>query len=189
MKHDLVRPCPRCPFRADVPGYLRRGRAVEIASAVAGGATFACHRTTKEIEAWEGDGEELVATRDSQQCAGALIAQEHMGILNQAARMAENLGVYDASKLDMSAPVVKSLAEFVDHHGEDEEEQECCSVCDPGCEAPAGMLINGFAVPSEVEVELGECPVCGEPICESCSGPGGKCPSCHACDEGENDDE
>lgn len=189
MKHDLVRPCPHCPFRTDVHGYLRRGRAVEIATAIAGGATFACHKTTEEIEEWDGDGGDLVATANSQQCAGSLICQEHMENPNQATRVAERIGIYDPTRLDMSAPVARSLAQFIYHHGADEEEAECCSVCDPGCEAPAGMLINGFAVPSEVEVELDMCPVCGEPVCESCSAPGGKCPSCHAYDEGENDDE
>ena len=36
----LVRPCPKCPFRTDIPGYLRRARAQEIAVCQAPAYTY-----------------------------------------------------------------------------------------------------------------------------------------------------
>lgn len=175
----LVRPCAHCPFREDVPGYLRRARAVEIARSLAEGATFPCHETTV---ADPEDESENVATEDSSFCAGALICLEKEGDANQVMRVAERLGLYDARRLDMGAPVVDSLAAFVWHHDADvieSEEPECCEVCDAGCEAPAGHMVNGMVVPAEnSEVELTECEGCGCSACESCMNGETLCPSC-----------
>lgn len=38
----LRRPCPNCPFRTDVPPYLRGARAEEIARSIANGSDFRC---------------------------------------------------------------------------------------------------------------------------------------------------
>lgn len=70
MKFELVRPCPKCPFRLDIPEYLRGGRAEQIARDLAGGASFACHETT--VPSDEDDGS-MVEAADSQMCAGAMI--------------------------------------------------------------------------------------------------------------------
>jgi hypothetical protein len=161
-----------------VPGYLRRGRAIEIAHSLADGAGFSCHETTV-------DGDEdgtLVAGPDSQFCAGALILMEKSEEPNQAMRMAERLGLYDPARMDMSAPVSRSFAEFVDHHSEDgDETEDCCEVVEPGCEAPAGYLVGGSAIPADnTGVELHLCPECGRTVCESCSVEG----VCSYCAEG-----
>lgn len=171
-KFKLIRPCAKCPFRTDVPGYLRRERAQEIAESVANGAEFPCHETTVD----DGD-DNLIAGENSQFCAGALITMEKAGGANQHMRIAERLGVYDAERLDMEAPVYGSLHEFVNHHG-DGEEPECCSVVNVDCEAPAGLLVGGFVVAAEVTGEVHECPTCGEPVCGACSVADGRCYYC-----------
>lgn len=174
MKFDLVRPCPHCPFRNDRPGYLRRERAIEIATALAHGSTFACHQTTEPDE----DGEDMMEVEGSQFCAGALLMLENQEAPNQIMRTAERLGLYDASKLDRSAPVCGSTIEFAAIHSEGEEQEPCC-VCNDGCLAPAGMLVGGIAVPAEAEGETHECPSCGQPVCDNCTSEDGE--ACFYC--------
>lgn len=164
MNYDLIRPCPKCPFRTDGEGYLRPERAQEIATAIARGSTFACHQTTVYVE--DDEGGDMEATSDSQFCAGALIMMERMEAPNQSMRIAERLGVYDPSKLDMSAPVGNVL-DFQRRHSE-EDELPCCHISDMGCEAPAGYMEDGVPVSNVVEFEIPECEGCGEPTCEQC---------------------
>lgn len=174
----LIRPCAKCPFRTDIPGYLRGARAQEIAEALASGGDFPCHETTVTVEDEYGDDSERAANEDSKFCAGALIAMEKEGFANQHMRVGERIGLYDNSKLDMDAPVVRSLAAFVNHHSEGEED-ECCEVSGSSCEAPAGMLVNGVVIPYVNDgVELHECPECGQMVCDSCSGEDGRCDYC-----------
>lgn len=181
MKFSLVRPCPHCPFRIDIDGYLRPGRAIEIAQSLASGSMFPCHETTE----WDEEDEEMFASKDSIQCAGALILMEKVETPNQMARMAERFGFYDPAKLDMQAPVASSYFEFVRHHSDDEDDdQPCCSVVDGGCLAPAGLLMNGVAVPVEPEGEVFICKGCGEWVCEACA-EGEFCPTCAEYEENQ----
>lgn len=113
MRYEMTSPCAKCPFRTDVPGYLRRARAREIATTLTRyQQTFTCHATV-DYETGEGEG---VDTPDSQHCAGAMIMLEHMGQPNQMMRIAERLGMYDMRKLDMKAPVFTDDSEFTRHH-------------------------------------------------------------------------
>lgn len=116
MLFDLIRPCTHCPFRADHPGYLTSARAEEIAYALLGGATFACHATVQYDENDDGEGE-AVETNKSQHCAGALIFLELQEQPNQMMRWMERIGYYDRRKLDMGAPVFEDADEFIEHHG------------------------------------------------------------------------
>lgn len=113
---DMLQPCP---FRIDCGGYLTKARAQQIGKALTeNGGAFPCHKTTKCVE--DDDGfSEMVTTESSQHCAGALLMLENEGRApeNQMVRIAERLGLYDHTKLDRSAPVVKSVAEFVQLHG------------------------------------------------------------------------
>lgn len=192
----LKKPCPRCPFRMDVPGYLRRARAQEIAESIADGSIFHCHQTTVDGIEIEDDGmefETLVAGPDSQFCAGALIVLERCESPNQAMRMAENLGYYDPTMLDMEAPVARTMIDFVNHHDpefDEENEPECCHIANGGCEAPAGMMMGGIVLAVEATGDLHDCPTCGEPVCESCSDSSGVCAYCSDDEEeGEDDGE
>lgn len=166
MNYALVRPCPHCPFRTDVHAYLHPERAVEIAESLAQGAEFACHKTTVT----DPDNEsECVTVAGSQFCAGALIALERMDAPNQPMRIAERLGLYDPSKLDMDAPV-GSLYDFQRHHGADaDEETEPCGVADAGCVAPRGYLSGGVVIAVLEREATTYCVLCDTPVCEACS--------------------
>lgn len=113
MKYDLRRPCEHCPFRTDcLPGWLGESRAEEIAESVfERGESFPCHKTTE----FSDEGEHLPRP-DEQACAGALILSEKLERPGQMMRIAEQLGMYDRAKLDMSAPVFDDPEEFITHH-------------------------------------------------------------------------
>jgi hypothetical protein len=115
MKYGMVRPCAHCPFRHDIPGYLRGSRAREIAESLLNGGNFPCHETTVVVLDDEGN-EELRAASNSEHCAGALIMLERMGQPNQMMRICERLGMYDMRKLDMASPVFPRVGEFIAHH-------------------------------------------------------------------------
>ena len=105
-------PCADCPFRNDRPGYLTRARVRDMERGLDRGE-FPCHKTT--VPEVEGDGEGArVATADSLHCAGALILMEKLERSSQMMRIAERLGMYDASKLDMDAPVYDSFDEMIE---------------------------------------------------------------------------
>jgi hypothetical protein len=113
VKYDMTAPCPHCPFRNDRPGFITPARAREIAKAITiEQKTFACHQTTVAVEDDEGNCD-MQETPDSQHCAGAMILLERLERPNQMMRIAERIGLYDMRKLDMSAPVVRSVREFV----------------------------------------------------------------------------
>jgi len=104
MGFELVRPCPHCPFRSDVPPYLTPARAEDLAEAL-DTATFACHETTY--------GQAKV----EQHCAGVLLImarQERWGSMQQ---IAQRFGLLDADRLDLTAPVYASFAAFVLAYG------------------------------------------------------------------------
>ena len=112
MNFNLRKPCGNCPFRTDRPhqkGWLGKDRARGIAEQQ---GTFPCHKTTS---ATLGDRHN---PSKEQQCAGMLIMLEHMGRPNQIMRIAERLGRYDRSQLDMAAPVFTDTASFVNWHGD-----------------------------------------------------------------------
>jgi hypothetical protein len=114
MNYDLVRPCDNCPFRSDKPFFFSRERAEEIADGITRQQrTFTCHKTTVAC----GEDEEFGGMKDgpnAQHCAGAMILLEKLAQPNQMMRIAERLGMYDRTKLDMDAPVYDSVEEFID---------------------------------------------------------------------------
>ena len=114
MKFDLRKPCDNCPFRTDVPVYLRLGRVEEITDVLVSGGTFACHKTT---ESDPDDTGERYETPDSQHCAGALIMLERLERPNQMMRIMERLRLYDRRKLDMDAPVYSSSDDMIEAAG------------------------------------------------------------------------
>lgn len=94
MKYTLYKPCDACPFLKG-SGFklpaLKRHAAGE----------FACHKTCT-LDDTEGVFE---PRKNSPHCAGALIFLEKRGQPNQMMRICERLGMYDRSKLDMTAEV------------------------------------------------------------------------------------
>lgn len=113
MKYTLRRPCKNCPFRSDIRGYLTQERAEEIVDGLMRGGTFSCHKTN-DFEEGDDGWTETVETEKSQHCAGALIFLEKNDAPNQMMRIAERLGLYDRTKLDMDSPVFDDESEFVD---------------------------------------------------------------------------
>jgi hypothetical protein len=103
--YGLTTPCSNCPFRTDIPPFLRPGRVAEIRRGLVRGE-FPCHKTVEH----NGDGEP--DTSRSVHCAGALILLEKTGKSSQMMRIAERLGMYDRLKLDMKAPVFNSFREM-----------------------------------------------------------------------------
>ena len=85
MRFDLVRPCANCPFRSD-----------------------AWFQTTVT----NGDGDRQIGEH-SQHCAGALILHEKAGRPNWRIRLAQLLGLYNPDRLDLTAPVFDTEAQFV----------------------------------------------------------------------------
>lgn len=103
----LTAPCRDCPFRSDRPFPLRPERGEEIAHALLSDGSFHCHKTVDYSD-------DEPSSVGAQECAGSLIILERMGAPHQMMRIAERLGMYDHTKLDMDAPVYDDLDEWVD---------------------------------------------------------------------------
>lgn len=128
---------------------------------------FYCHQTTIGApEDEENFGGEMRAGPSTMVCAGSLILMEKSGTPNQMMRIAERLGVYDPSRLDMDAPVHGSWIEMQMHFRE--EEVETCEIVNSGCEAPAGYAIGGGVVSGDTAAEY-VCAWCGRYVCGTCS--------------------
>lgn len=96
MNYTLTSPCDQCPFTKKMAHGFSLRRLEEFAS-----GAFHCHQTGAHDE----ESGEYRATKDSLHCAGALIYLEKRGRSHQMMRIAERLGMYDASKLNMNADV------------------------------------------------------------------------------------
>lgn len=101
MDYTMTEPCDNCPFRSDKPFPLMTGRAGEIIN----GGEFPCHKTTIEFGA-TGENE--------QSCAGLMILLEKENRPNQMMRIAERLGMYDYTQLNMNAPVYDSIEDAIE---------------------------------------------------------------------------
>lgn len=73
--------------------------------------SFSCHETIEY-----GDDGEFVRSPEESHCAGALIFLEIQNKPNQIMRIAERLGLYDRTKLDMGARVFRSAKAMVRRH-------------------------------------------------------------------------
>lgn len=111
--YSMTSPCVGCPFRTDTPGFLRPDRVREIEASL-DRAEFPCHKTTNASR--EDEDGEYVNDGKEIHCAGALILLEKLDRPSQMMRICERLGIYDRSKLNMSAPVFESFDEMEDHH-------------------------------------------------------------------------
>ena len=97
----LTSPCGLCPFRSDIPPYLRPARVREIERSLKR-ASFDCHETTGVKSRKSGRGGRVF-------CAGALILMEKFGRMGRSMWLGRVLRLYDPSKLDMRAPVFDSF--------------------------------------------------------------------------------
>lgn len=102
--YDLTRPCADCPFRKDRPFYLRAARVLELQDDTV--RPFSCHNTLDNDDS-KPDG------YMQQHCAGALILRTKLQEPTLVMHMAQALGFFDPSRLDMNAPVYDSWDEMV----------------------------------------------------------------------------
>lgn len=94
MKYTLHEPCDECPFLKKSNFTLRRLK--QFAS-----GQFPCHKLCDTNE----NDEFVPKNKNTPHCAGALIFLEKRGQSNQMMRIAERLGLYDRTKLNMKAEV------------------------------------------------------------------------------------
>ena len=107
--YGLTKPCKLCPFRTDIPPYLTAPRVREIERSL-DRSEFPCHETVD----YDDEGERSGEGPREMHCAGALILMMHEGTSSQMHRISHRLGLYDPSKLDMTAPVFTSWDEMAD---------------------------------------------------------------------------
>jgi hypothetical protein len=175
-------PCAKCPFRKDVPIYLRAGARREIVQSLLDDRHFVCH----EHVDWDDDGH----TDDGTECAGAAKAMLAAGGMSQQLRIAERLGLAGPDQIAARGPDVWSLdvwplvpeGETGDTWHGDVEVETCATVND-GCLAPAGFRGAGGGVVRGSVAADGECTTCGEPLCSSCADENGDCASCSEMDD------
>lgn len=100
MKYNMKKPCDACPFLKG-SGFTWKSLN-EHAS-----GEFACHKTC-DLNENEDDGSVYEAKQNgkSLHCAGALIFLEKQNKPHQMMRIAERLGMYNHTELDMDSPVV-----------------------------------------------------------------------------------
>jgi hypothetical protein len=100
LRYNMTEPCDQCPF------LIESCFSYESLEAHASGS-FPCHKQCVEND----DGEFVARGPKTQHCAGALIFLEKQKRSHQMMRIAERLGHYDRTKLDMGAPVVGCKAD------------------------------------------------------------------------------
>lgn len=177
-------PCAKCPFRADVPNYLRRGRRRDIYAATQRGEDFYCHKTV-DYSHENDDGETEPDTSAASLCAGAMLLFTRDGYepAGQLARIAVRLdrGLCDA--LDACTTPTRSLASWLDGPDDDRNDPDpnlddeeiddgrYCNTVDAGCTAPAGWASAGGAIANDDAWAENDCADCGEPVCDACSHP------------------
>lgn len=174
-------PCAKCPFRSDVPIYLRRGRRHEIRLALLDGQGFTCHETTVPIETE--DGTEMAVTSDSQQCAGAIKSIFKGGGDTNHIRVMARLGLIDPDAIEATGAQVWDINDWVSAAEGDtaatfhRQPVIPCAISNAGCEAPAGYLVGGAVVLGDTNADH-ECVVCGDPVCGNCLNGQTACPYC-----------
>lgn len=180
-------PCKMCPFRKDVPIYLRPERRQEIAESLINDQNFMCHGTVNYDVEWD----EEPNTADAVICAGAAKSLMLSGGTTNLMRVAERLGLADLDRTEERGPDVWPLWEWPTlEEGSTGDDPvhisiETCSVCGPGCEAPAGFMgAGGGVIQGDVSADE-RCEECGEPVCGVCISIDGLC---DWCTEPEEDD-
>jgi hypothetical protein len=174
-------PCAKCPFRKDVPIYLRLAGRREIARSLVNGETFYCHGAVDySDESGEGD------TTNSVECAGAAKAMLAMGATTQSMRIAERLGLADLDATAERGAEVWALATWqelaegatADSPEWDDDEIETCNTVNETCIAPAGYGGFNGGVAIGTKAADCECSECGEPVCSECISATGLCGMC-----------
>lgn len=99
MEYTMTKPCGDCPFLSQYAHAFPKQKLKGFAS-----GEFPCHKTAELVDDIE-SGSQYIGDGDSLHCAGALIFNEKRGQPHRMMRIAERLGMYDRTKLDMTADV------------------------------------------------------------------------------------
>lgn len=183
--------CAKCPFRKDVPIYLRAGRREQIARALTDGQPFWCH----EYVEFDDDDENYEAPTTGPQCAGAVAALALDGGTTNLTRVEQRLG-FRTNDLTRGPevwalrdwPRVPEGATAETWDPDDDTEVETCGTVEAGCLAPAGYMGAGGGIVYGTEAADGRCKMCEEPLCSNCADENGLCGMCRPWDDGEDDD-
>ena len=172
----LRKPCAKCPFRDDVPNYLRRDRRRQIYTSLTQGENFHCHGTVDyDLMDDEGEDDYSAATAHSAPCAGAmkLFLNEGVEPPSQLARCMVRLDRAGTRALAADPTPIRSLESWLDgpdgptnEPDEDAPEPRVCCVVNHNCTAPAGWSNGGCNEDANAEHD---CVCCGDPVCEECS--------------------
>lgn len=104
---NMKEPCKDCPFRTDIEPYLYPKRIDMLErELVDEQKTFTCHKKAHSLG--------YDKSKDEVHCAGALIILEKLKRPNQWMRIAERIGMYDRSELNMNAPIFNTFKEMGD---------------------------------------------------------------------------
>lgn len=168
--YTLKSPCKDCPFRSDVKPYLSPARALEIMNESYEDSNFYCHKT---VDYSCDDGEGKIADK-SRVCAGYLVTMEREGRANQPTRIAERLGLYDRTQLDMNAPTYESMNDWVRSYSPtaegDHSDLEHCNVASGQCIDPAGFVRGGAVFDNPHPPTCSQaCTVCDSMVCAGCT--------------------
>jgi hypothetical protein len=189
-------PCAKCPFRRDVPIYLRLGRRREIARHLIDGGSFACHATVDYDPDEEGEGlDDDYDDSGASMCAGAAKAMLADDATTNAMRVAERLGVVDLDRVAERGADVWGLAEWQTlaegatadnpEEADDDDEIETCNTVNERCIAPAGYGGYGGGIAYGTDPADLKCSECWEPVCSACADEEGRC---GLCTDEEDDD-
>lgn len=112
IRMTMTKPCPKCPFRSDIPVYLTAERIDELEGTLVQ-SYFVCHETV-DYSTVEDSEDEPAETKKTQHCAGALILLEKLEQPSNLMRIYERLHGYDYTKLEMDSPVYDTFKEMRD---------------------------------------------------------------------------
>lgn len=170
--YTLKSPCANCPFRSDIKFPLEYERVQDIKDSSYEDANFHCHKTVVYDDL---DGQGSVGSK-TRVCAGFLITMEKEGRANQPTRIAERIGLYDRTQLDMDAPTYPSMQDWVDSYApegcaaDDGTEAEYCAVAGPNCTNPAGFSHGGDITGNPAPPVCTEtCTHCQQALCTGCT--------------------
>lgn len=98
MKFNLKEPCKDYPFvlGSNTNTTLAKGRLEGIIEDIRNDLSFTCHKTLD------------LPSRSQQHCAGAMIFLEKEERPNQIMRIAERVGLYNHSELNMNVNIVQA---------------------------------------------------------------------------------
>lgn len=106
MKYNLTEPCNECP-------YLIGGGFTFASLTRHAQGEFACHKACVLEDRDDGNGEVYRARNGkTPHCAGALIFLEKQDKPHQMMRICERIGMYDRTKLNMSANVGSKPSDY-----------------------------------------------------------------------------